>query len=88
MSFKGVDVHVILMLFLIMLQCGLSKQHSIESIRWLEEVMSTGVPIIQVGKVRLWGNGLFQVLAIKEETLDVQLLVLLLFWFLKAVYWT
>ena len=50
--------------------------------------MSTGVPIIQVGKVRLWGDGLFQVLAIKEETLDVQLLVLLLFWFLKAVYWT
>jgi hypothetical protein len=54
-----------------MLQCGLSKQHSIESIRWLEEVMSTDAPIIQVGKVRLWGNGLFQVLAIKEETLDV-----------------
>lgn len=47
--------------------------------------MSTGAPIIQVGKVRLWGNGLFQVLAIKGETLDVQLLVLLLFWFLKAV---
>ena len=50
--------------------------------------MSTRAPIIQVGKVRLWGNGLFQVLAIKDETLDVQLLALLLFWFLKAECWT